>query len=81
MSMALGLLAYGLLRPGAIRVIDSKLQAGKPAPAPVFELDVLGPGELPPAPAKLGPALSDRRLALKELRGTRVVLNLWASWC
>ena len=35
----------------------------------------------PASSGPLGGALADGKLSISELRGTPVVLNLWASWC
>ena len=76
------LLAFGLLARSADTTIDDALARARPVPAPGFSLDVLTSGSLPPrlAPAFLR-AAGDNRLDLRELRGTPVVLNFWASWC
>lgn len=65
-----GVIAFGLLGR------DTKPQ---PKPAPAFDLEVLEPGT--GSPAVLEQAGSDGRISLAELRGTPVVLNVWASWC
>jgi cytochrome c biogenesis protein CcmG, thiol:disulfide interchange protein DsbE len=76
------LLAYGLQSKGTDDRIDEALASGRAATAPSFSLEVLERGSLPPGIGRrLGPALADARLSLAELRGTPVVLNLWASWC
>jgi cytochrome c biogenesis protein CcmG, thiol:disulfide interchange protein DsbE len=78
----LALLAYGLLSKGTDDRIDEALASGRAIAAPGFELEILDHGELPPRLERpLGPALARDRLSLAGLRGTPVVLNLWASWC
>ena len=74
------LLGYGLVSKAEDDGIDQALVRGVAEPAPAFELSVLGRGEgaMPPRATR---ALADGRLGLDELRGTPVVLNLWASWC
>ena len=76
------LLAYGVLTQAPDTGIDDSLaRAEKPA-APDFELPVLLGGEPGPAlAARLRPAMADGRIALRELQGTPLVLNFWASWC
>jgi cytochrome c biogenesis protein CcmG, thiol:disulfide interchange protein DsbE len=50
--------------------------------APDFELDVLQLGEVPARlHGTVERASADGRLALAELQGTPIVLNMWASWC
>ncbi|MBA3328878.1 MAG: TlpA family protein disulfide reductase [Solirubrobacterales bacterium] len=76
------LLAFGLLTTSPDSTIDDALAEARPVPAPGFELDVLTRGTVPPKLA--GPvrrAAADGRIDLRELRGTPVVLNFWASWC
>lgn len=78
----LALLVYGLTTKGRDDRIDKALAAGRPAPAPGWTLEVLERGTLPPALERLrGGAIGQKKLSLRDLRGTPVVLNMWASWC
>jgi cytochrome c biogenesis protein CcmG, thiol:disulfide interchange protein DsbE len=78
----LALLVYGLAIQSPDDTIDRRLAAHQSTPAPSFSLEVLEQGVLPARRLrKVGPALSDGRLSLSEIRGTPVVLNFWASWC
>jgi cytochrome c biogenesis protein CcmG/thiol:disulfide interchange protein DsbE len=74
------LLAYGLATKGSDTRIDDALADGRPIAAPAFDLDVLQRGDVP-GHSRLAAALADDRLSLRELRGSPVVLNFWASWC
>jgi cytochrome c biogenesis protein CcmG/thiol:disulfide interchange protein DsbE len=75
----LALLAYGLTTKSDNKTIDDALARSKATPAPNFTLDVLQRGS--GGNAKLARATADGRLSLRELRGSPVVLNFWASWC
>jgi cytochrome c biogenesis protein CcmG, thiol:disulfide interchange protein DsbE len=75
----LALLAYGLATKGPDKTIDDSLARSKATPAPNFTLDVLSRGR--GGNAKLARATADGRLSLRELRGSPVILNFWASWC
>jgi cytochrome c biogenesis protein CcmG/thiol:disulfide interchange protein DsbE len=76
------LLIYGLAAKGTSNEIDSALAEGRAPRAPEFTLEVLEPGTLSPRLDRaIGGALSDGKVSVSELRGTPVVLNLWASWC
>jgi len=69
----LGLIGWGLLNPGGSSVVpgqasgQSTLKVGlkKGELAPDFELRTL----------------EDTRIRLSDLRGQKVILNLWATWC
>jgi cytochrome c biogenesis protein CcmG/thiol:disulfide interchange protein DsbE len=78
----IALLAYGVIAQAPDTTIDDSLAEGLATAAPAFELDILHSGDLG---QQLGGALRepmrDGRIGLDELRGTPVVLNLWASWC
>ena len=67
---------------GTNDAIDSALAEGRAPRAPAFTLEVLERGTLPARlEDTLGAALADGKVSISELRGTPVVLNLWASWC
>jgi cytochrome c biogenesis protein CcmG/thiol:disulfide interchange protein DsbE len=76
------LLAYGLSVKAPDDSIDQRLANGHSAAAPSFSLELLESGVLPdPIKPAFARAAADGSLALKELRGTPVVINFWASWC
>jgi cytochrome c biogenesis protein CcmG, thiol:disulfide interchange protein DsbE len=78
----LGLLVYGLTTKADDTRVDESLARGDAPLAPAFDLPVLEPGTLPPRLDRdLRPQFADGELSLRELEGTPVVLNFWASWC
>jgi cytochrome c biogenesis protein CcmG/thiol:disulfide interchange protein DsbE len=81
-ALFIALLSFGVLAQSPNTAIDDSLARGRPAPAPAFVLAVLQRGELGAAfSSRLASAFADGRLGIRELRGTPVVLNIWASWC
>lgn len=81
-ALLVALLAYGVLAQIPDTSIDASLAGGQPVPAPPFRLAVLQRGGLGPLLGpRLGALLGAPELSLRELRGTPVVLNFYASWC
>lgn len=78
----LTLLAFGVTAQSPNSGIDDSLAAGRPAPAPAFSLAVIQRGHLGGAlERRLAPAFTHQLLGIRQLRGTPVMLNIWASWC
>ncbi|MHB8659912.1 MAG: TlpA family protein disulfide reductase [Solirubrobacteraceae bacterium] len=78
----LGLIIFGVLAQAPNTAIDDSLAAGRAAPAPPFNLAVLQRGDLGARlDGRVAAALARAQLSLRQLRGTPVVLNIWASWC
>ena len=72
-AAVIALLAIGLLNRGVDTSIADALEAGERPPAPELTLPVLVPGD------GIGPVGS--HVALSDLRGRTVIVNIWASWC
>lgn len=78
----LGLLVFGVVVQSPSTAIDDSLAAGRAAPAPPFKLAVLQRGQLGAGlEGRVGAALAHDQVSLRQLRGTPLVLNIWASWC
>jgi len=76
------LLVYGVVTQAPDPAIDDALASGRAAPAPGFSLEVLENGR--PGARLEGAwrrAAQDGTVDLRELRGTPVMTNIWASWC
>lgn len=69
----IALMVVGLANRGVETDIAEALAAGERLPAPDLALPVLAAGD------GVGPAGGE--VALSDLRGRTVVLNVWASWC
>lgn len=78
----IGLLVYGVMAQAPSTTIDDSLSRRQTVVAPPFHLAVLERGSLGPVlTSRLGGVFDRRAVALSDLRGTPIVLNIWASWC
>ncbi len=76
----LALLIWRVVASSRGAELVSQIRHGKKPAAPAFVLPVIWPyGDT--WPRSLRPALANGKVALAELRGYPVVLNIWASWC
>jgi cytochrome c biogenesis protein CcmG/thiol:disulfide interchange protein DsbE len=73
------LLVYGITSKAPNSTIDDSLSRGVAIAPPAFDLAKLADGR--DAPAAWQRAAADGRVRLRELRGTPLVVNFWASWC
>ncbi len=76
----LALLVWRLVASSRGAELVSQVSQGKRPPAPAFTLPVIW-AHAETWPQELRPALADGKIALAELGGHPVVLNIWASWC
>lgn len=76
----LALIVWRVVSGGRGAELVSNIKHGKKPPAPAFVLPVIW-SRAETWPHSLLPALDDGKIAIAELRGHPVVLNVWASWC
>ena len=81
-GLFIALLAYGLSTKAPDDSIDQSLADGARRRGSAVLAGAARAGALPGrAAAGFARAAADGRIGLEELRGSPVVLNLWASWC
>ena len=77
-----GLLAFGVTRQAGDSSVGEALAAGNRPAVKAFDLELLSRGRVKgPLRKGLAARFGDGRVTSKELKGTPVVLNVWASWC
>lgn len=76
----LALLVWQVIHRGRGAELVANVKHGRKPPAPAFTLPVIWP-HTETWPRSLRPAVEDGRIALEEVSGRPVVLNVWASWC
>jgi cytochrome c biogenesis protein CcmG/thiol:disulfide interchange protein DsbE len=82
LALLIALLAYGVSKETPGTSIDTSLEEGRPVAAPPFSLTVLDPGNLGASfPGRVDSELHRRAVSLRELLGTPLALNFYASWC
>ena len=76
----LALLIWRVSTSGRGKDVVEEVRSGKRPSAPAFSLPVIW-NRSSTWPARVRPALRDGRLSLRELHGSPVIINFWASWC
>lgn len=75
-----GLLVWKVVQGSSGAGLVAAIKRGDKPTAPAFDLPLIW-NRRENWPKRVRPALVDGRVSLRELAGTPVVLNFWASWC